>query len=136
MSETLKHLSELLVHFPEDKHAEFINLSHEFPYLFLDTSTQTHLKKHDIDVGDVSPIRQCFYRVSQEKQKHFNAEVQYLLEHGLAEPSASVWASPCLLVNKPDGTFRFCMNYRKLNTVTKPDSFPFPRIKDCVAIGM
>ena len=100
--------------------------------LFSDTPTQTHLLKHDIDVGDVSPVRQRFYRVSQEKLRHIDTEVEYLLIHGLAEHSSSAWASPCLLVNKPDGTFRFCTDYRKLNAVTKPDSFPLPRIEDCV----
>lgn len=63
-------------------------------------------------------------------------EVAYLLENGLAKRSASPWSSPCLLVAKPDGTHRFCTDYRKVNSVTVPDSFPLPRIDDCVdAIG-
>lgn len=131
-SETLKRLPELLAHLAENQRIELSTLIQDFPSLFSDTPSQTHLIKHDIDVGEVSPIRQRFYRVSQEKRKHVDAEVQYLLDHGLAEPSASAWASPCLLVNKPDGTFRFCTDYRKLNAVTKPDSFPLPRIEDCV----
>ena len=56
---------------------------------------------------------------------------QYLLNNGLARQSSS-WASPCLLVNKSDGTYRFCTDYRKLNRVTKVDSFPLPRMEDCV----
>ena len=100
--------------------------------LFSDTPTQTHLLEHDIDVGESLPLRQRFYRVSQQKKKHIDKEVAYLLENGLAEPSSSAWASPCLLVGKPDGTSRFCTDYRKLNAVTKPDSFPLPRIEDCV----
>lgn len=55
-----------------------------------------------------------------------------MLDHGLVRPSSSCWASPCLLVGKPDGTFRFCTDYQKLNIVTKPDSFPHPRMEDCV----
>src|SRR4029434_7966777 len=41
-------------------------------------------------------------------------------------------ALPCILVGKPDGTYRFCTDYRKLNSVTKPDCFPLPRVDDCV----
>lgn len=131
-SETLKQLPQLLQHLSGDKCVEIVNLINEFPSLFSDIPSQTHLLEHDIDVGEASPIRQRFYRASQEKRKYIDIEVDYLLDNGLAEPSASAWASPCLLVNKPDGTFRFCTDYRKLNAITKPDSFPLPRIEDCV----
>ena len=59
-------------------------------------------------------------------------EVSYLVENNLATSSSSPWSSPCLLVPKPDGTFRFCTDYRKVNAVTIPDSYPLPRIDDCV----
>ncbi len=104
----------------------------DFPSLFSDTPSCTHLIEHDIDVGDAEPIRQRFYRVSQDKQRHLEAEVKYLLDNGLAKPSYSSWASPCILVSKPDGTHRFCTDYRKLNNITKSDSFPLPRVEDCV----
>lgn len=55
-----------------------------------------------------------------------------MLENNLAVPSSSSWSSPCLLVKKKDGTLRFCTDYRKLNAITKPHSFPLPRIKDCM----
>ena len=55
-----------------------------------------------------------------------------MLENGLIEPSNSEWSSPCILVPKPDGSFRFCTDFRKLNAVTKRDSFPIPRIDDCI----
>ncbi|KAK0143293.1 Pro-Pol polyprotein [Merluccius polli] len=51
-SDTLKQLPKLLQHLSEDKCAELVSLVHEFPMLFADTPTQTHLLKHDIDVGD------------------------------------------------------------------------------------
>ncbi len=35
-------------------------------------------------------------------------------------------------MNKSDGSFRFCTDYRKVNAITKPDSFPLPRIEDCI----
>ena len=54
-----------------------------------------------------------------------------MLENGIAEPTTSAWSSPCILV-MPDGTFRFCTDYRKVNAVTKPDSYPLPRMDDCI----
>ncbi len=54
------------------------------------------------------------------------------MKHGLAVPSYSPWCSPCLLVPKPDGSSRFCTDYRKVKQVTKADSYPLPRIEDCV----
>lgn len=57
--------------------------------------------------------------------------MEYLLKNGLAVHSQSPWSSPCLLFQKPD-SFRFCTDYRKVNSVTKTDYFPLPLIEDCV----
>ncbi|KAJ8334441.1 hypothetical protein SKAU_G00400800, partial [Synaphobranchus kaupii] len=66
------------------------------------------------------------------KCKQLEAGVQYMLDNGLAEPCFSSLASPCLLVQKPDLTFRPYTDYRKVNTVTKPDSYPLPHMEDCI----
>ena len=46
----------------------------------------------------------------------------------MVQPSISSWASPIVLIRKIDGTLRFCVDYRALNSVTKKDTFPLPRI--------
>lgn len=93
--------------------------------------SRTDWVEHDIDVGEVQPIRQHFYRVSP-KREYLDAEVEYMVKHDIAGPSSSSWASPCLLVPKSGNTPRFCTDFRKVNQVTKPDYFPLPHMEDCV----
>lgn len=52
------------------------------------------------------------YRMSSEKCKLTEKEVASMLEHNIIQPSHSNWSSPCVLVPKPDGSTRFCTNYR------------------------
>ena len=59
-------------------------------------------------------------------------EVDYMLKHGIIEPSQSNWSSQCLLVPKSNGSYHFCTDYRKVNAVTKSDSYPIPRVEDCI----
>ena len=51
---------------------------------------------------------------------------------GIIEPSNSEWASSPVLVRKCDGSIRWCIDYRKLNTVTKKDVYPLPLIDQCL----
>lgn len=131
-SETLALLPMLLKHLEEIECKQLVEVIQSYSILFSDIPGRTHLLEHDVDVGDVKPITQRFYRVSPEKRKILESEVAYMLENGIAEPSSSSWASPCLLVGKPDSTYRPCTDFRKVNAVTKPDSFPLPRMEDCV----
>lgn len=57
-------------------------------------------------------------------------QVRTMLDDDVIQSSTSPWSSPVVLVKKKDGTLRFCVDYRKLNSVTKKDVYPFPRIDD------
>ena len=131
-SEMLLKLPSLMHHLSREQEADLLCLISEFPCLFGDVPTRTTVLEHDIDVGESRPTKQHPYRVNAYKRSLMKKEVDYLLEHNLAQPSSSPWSSPCLLVPKPDATVRFCTDYRKVNNVTVPDSFPMPRVDDCV----
>ena len=53
-----------------------------------------------------------------------------MLSQGVIQPSCSPWASPIVSVKKKDGSYRFCVNYRKLSSITKKDAHPLPRVDD------
>lgn len=87
----------------------------------------TNVVKHKI-VTSSEPIKQRYYPVSPFKQKLIDEELDQMLKLGVIEKSTSGWSSPVLMVPKKDGTFRFCVDFRKLNSVTEKDAYPLPYI--------
>ena len=93
---------------------------------------RTSLVEHKIDTGGAQPIKQSPYRVSQKQRAEIDNHIANMLDQEIIEVSSSPWSSPVVLVKKKDGSTRFCIDYRKLNTVTKKDSYPLPRIDDAL----
>ena len=131
-SQVLSDLNSFFVGLSESQRDDLICLFNENKDLFPDVPRQTTAAVHDIDVGTSDPIKQHPYRANPQKRVLLQGEVKFMKDHGIAEASCSPWSSPCLLVPKSDGSVRFCTDFRKVNAVTKPDSFPLPRIDDCV----
>ena len=85
----------------------------------------TNLPCHHIDVGDSEAIKQRYYPVSGVVEEALYKEVDLMLEKGIIEPSNSDWSSPIVMV-KQGVKYRFCLDYRKVNAVTKKDAYPLP----------
>ncbi|GFV26607.1 hypothetical protein TNCV_3548721 [Trichonephila clavipes] len=75
--------------------------------------------KHRIFTGDHAPIKSTSLQESPTERRIIHEEVQKMLDEGIVQPSESPWSSPIVLVRKKDGSWRFCVDYRKLNSVTK-----------------
>ncbi|GFW56030.1 retrovirus-related Pol polyprotein from transposon 412 [Trichonephila clavipes] len=90
----------------------------------------TTVTQHRIDTADHPPIKQHPRRLPFAKQEEVGTLLREMQENDIIEPSSSPWASPIVLVRKKAGSTRFCVDYRKLNDVTKKDSYPLPRIDD------
>ena len=90
----------------------------------------TNLVQHKIFTGDAAPIKQPPRRVPLASREVTNREVDQMLEIGTVRPSTSPWSSPVVLVKKKDGSVRFCVDYRRLNEISRKDSYPLPRIDD------
>lgn len=89
----------------------------------------TNKIKHRIELkADSKPVKQRAYCYSPKVLEAMHAELDQLLERGLVEPSHAEWASPVVMVRKPDGGYRFCVDYRKVNAQSKKDSYPMPNL--------
>ncbi|MCO5609051.1 hypothetical protein L7F22_063272 [Adiantum nelumboides] len=77
-----------------------------------------------------SPPNKPPYRVSQAQQEEIMRQVNELVEKGMVRPSSSPFCSPILLLQKKDGTYPMCVDYRALNRITIKNRFPVPRVKD------
>ena len=86
--------------------------------------------KHSIKVTDDEPFKEWFRCIPLPLLEEVRMHVNDMLQAGAIRPSSSPWCNVVVLVWKKDGGLRFCIDFRKLNTRTKKDSYPLPRIQE------
>lgn len=133
-SEILQNLNQYLSGLSLTQRGDLRKLLGKFPSVLSDVPGFCTTHVHDVILksAEIAPIKQSPYRLNPQKQDIMKKELDYMLENSLIEPSYSPWASPSLLVPKPDGSSRLCTDYRKVNSVTVPDAYPLPRIDDLI----
>ena len=77
---------------------------------------------------DTPPFKERFHRIPPPQLDEVRAHLKMMLDAGVIRPSNSPWCNAVLLVRKKDGSLCFCINFRRLNTLTVKDSHPLPRI--------
>jgi hypothetical protein len=76
------------------------------------------------------PVNARPYMYSPQHKYEIEKQVESLLSNGFITTSINPFASPVLLVQKKDGTWRFCVNYRRLNSITIKNKFLMPLIEE------
>ena len=114
------------------KKTKLLDLLSEYSDVFATIGTpgaQNHVVKHTIKTTGL-PITQPLHRILVTLKEAVDKEVTKMLEHGIIRPSVSPWSSPVVMVKKRNGTWWFCIDYRKLNAVTHQDAYPLTRIDE------
>ncbi|KAI4883507.1 hypothetical protein NFI96_029468 [Prochilodus magdalenae] len=93
---------------------------------------RTLLVEHDIVLCEGAAARRMSYRIPERLLTALREEIDQMLAMGIIESSKSEWCSPVVLVPKKYGSLRFCVDFRYLNSVSKFDSYPTPRIDSLI----
>ena len=82
-----------------------------------------------INTGTATPARLPLRRFSPQQEEYISEETQRLLERDVIEPSTSSWSAQVVLASKKDGSYRYCVDFRRLYSVTVKEHHPIPRWK-------
>ena len=118
---------------PKEQAEKARSLLKEYHDIFsLEKHDMGHTKatKHKIVLKDpdTPPFKERFRRIPPSQLDEVCAHLKMMLDAGVIRPSNSPWCNAVVLVRKKDGSLRFCIDFRRLNTLTVKDSHPLPRI--------
>ena len=108
------------------------NILQEFSVVLSSKPGRTTVTEHQIDTGQASPVRLPPYRLPHAYKQTVREELKEMEQSGVIERSSSEWAAPIVLVKKKDGTMRMCVDYRRLNSQSRTDAYPMPRVDDLI----
>ena len=108
-------------------------LLEEYQDIFTDVPKTTHLGTHQINLTTAEPIKGKAYPLPHAMRESLDREIDSMLAMGVIEASAAAYASPVVMVKKPDGSTRVCVDYRKLNSITIFDPEPMPTAEEIFA---
>ena len=103
---------------------EVRSLLREYKEIFSDVPKVTNIIEHKVELTEREPVRCKVYPTPYKMQEIVDKEVDDLLEMGVIERSEAPYASPFVLVKKPDNTYRVCVNFKELNKITVFDPEP------------
>lgn len=122
-----------LDHLGEGMRARVRNLLSNFSSMWSGSLGHIAATSHTINIKPgAKPVFCQPYRAGPIARQVEEAEVKRMLAADVIEPANSEWSSPVVLVPKADGTQRFCVDYRRLNKITVRDSYPLPRMDECL----
>ncbi|KAL4281132.1 hypothetical protein GQ457_03G012130 [Hibiscus cannabinus] len=113
--------------------SEFKQLLHEFQEVFQEPQGMPPIRKQDHAIilkTDAQPVNLRPYRFAHHHKAEVEKQIREMMSSSIIQVSTSPFASPCLLVKKKDGTWRFCIDYRELNSLTIKNKFPIPIVED------
>ena len=90
--------------------------------------------KMQIDIGNSLPIKMKPYRTPIKNREVIDKAINEMLDADVIKRSRSPWSFPVVIVDKKNGSKRFCVDFRKLNQKTKKNSYPLPLIDDILAL--
>ena len=110
----------------EDQQREVRQLLEEYSDVLTDIPGKTNLAECNIELTDDIPFRLKAYPVPYALKREMDKEVSEMMKADIIESSVSEYASSPVVVRKPDGSVRYCIDFRKLNAKTVFDAEPVP----------
>ena len=121
----------------ENVKSRVVKLINDNAHLFASSDLdlgQTQTVECNVETGDHDPIKMRPYRIPLQDRQIVDKAIDEMLQAGVIQRSRSPWSFSLVVVSKKDGSKRLCVDFRKLNEITKKNSYPLPPIDDILSM--